>query len=974
MIKILNKIKINIFSNLRQKINLFIYKNENQYHHWFSFLNNKLIAGFAAFPLVFPFFGFGKPKPVDALELGKFLTDKSRRGDFSREDFENFIKYTDWANLLNDSTKFNGNRFSYKNFYQSVIEHYDTGTSVEALWIEAQKHYPVLTSQEKKQFKEMLSKLHNIVQTRGYMLDKKSLKDIDYFFSIDDKISKLKVEMEENGTESLKVSKLEALYRTHIEYISNFKPYLEQAWGKRRSVINENDFGREYFAQEIAPDLLRLLVDPWRFCKIKNDPKFRPDQINIILKHSGKEASMDSILGSVEGDLVDLKSVSMRIPSVVEEKFDYFNLDLNLFEKIYLNFKDIDFKTELDPGLLYLDFLDKWRYISSSDLFETFFFWKGEYFFLISFIGLVLFYSKRPHFKVEYGLSYILAPIALLFYASIWSIYSQIEIFFYRQHKLFNEYKEFFFNEYFVHPYGFSSGNGYFNNLFVIDNYTIFIKIFISLSLILFLWAMSLNLYNSFENKNYSQFSNLKSGLFSLFTDFNLNTKGEFYRNFLILLPITVFFLLFLVSCNNFLSLFVSLEGATLCLYILAGIRTDNRLSVEGSLKYFLISALFSCVFGAGVFLLYLITGSLDFLTIREIIRSILTEHNIWSFYGVDYLLNISIIMITVVFLMKLGGAPYQYWIGDVYQGSPLIITTFFATIVRIGFFAIFLKLVCNVFIYMQYIEVYSNILYLSGFFSILIGSFLALSQTEIKRFLAYSSIVHTGFILIGISTMSFDGFKSSLLYMIIYIITLMGFMLCLIIYKSQIVQNIFNKSILKIKNTNFFSDLQCIPIGSQMVLVIFLFSMAGLPPFPGFLIKLYIFKDYILNLFYDAIQYNLYFNISTCYQFFGFFSFVIIVLISILTGFNYIRLITGSLFMIPSFINDKPIFSSINFNKLSKIFNNLIVCFILFSNFILIFYIPSFYYSDYFNTIISSLTFSMPEVFILYPSRFGII
>jgi len=328
--------------------------------------------------------------------------------------------------------------------------------------------------------------------------------------------------------------------------------------------------------------------------------------------------------------------------------------------------------------------------------------------------------------------------------------------------------------------------------------------------------------------------------------------------------------------------------------------------------------------------------------------------------------------MIVVVFLMKLGGAPYQYWIGDVYQGSPLIVTTFFATIVRIGFFSIFFKLICNVFIYMQFNEVFVNILYFSGFFSILVGSFLALSQTEIKRFLAYSSIVHTGFILIGLSTMTFNGFKSSLLYMVMYIFTLMGFLLCLIVFKSQLVQNVFNKGVLKIKNINFFTDLQGLPIGRQLVLVIFLFSMAGLPPFPGFLIKLYIFKDYILNLFYDIIQYNLQFNLETSYQFFGFFSFTIIVLISILTGFNYIRLITGSLFMTPSVINDKPIFNSVNFNKVSEVFSQLMMYFVLLLNLVLIFYIPSFYNSNFLNMVVSSLTFSFSEALNLFPYRFN--
>lgn len=424
------------------------------------------------------------------------------------------------------------------------------------------------------------------------------------------------------------------------------------------------------------------------------------------------------------------------------------------------------------------------------------------------------------------------------------------------------------------------------------------------------------------------------------------------------MIPIATFFLLMLVSSNNLLSLFVTLEGSTLCLYVLAALHVDNRLSIESGLKYFLTSAVFSCIFGASCFLIYFLIGSTDFYTIRETIYVLLTENNVWTLYSLDYLLIVAVLMVIIVFLMKLGSVPYHFWIGDIYQGTSIIVMTFFATIVRISFFSIFFKLVCNVFFYMQFTEVFVNILNLSGFLSIIIGSFLALSQTEIKRFLAYSSIVHTGFILIGLSTMSFDGFKSSVLYMIIYIFVLLGFLICFMLLESQKVQRISNRLVLKVSNIKDLPEFKNLLIGGQLIFTFFFFSMAGLPPFPGFIIKLYVFKDYLFSLFYEIAEYNLNLQVETSYYYFSFLLFTGAVIISILVAFNYIRIIGIYILNQKEVINDAPIFDKVSLFNLGSQMNRVIIFFLIFCNFILMVFTPSFYSSDYYDSVINGLLY----------------
>ncbi|MAE59597.1 MAG: hypothetical protein CME69_12000 [Halobacteriovorax sp.] len=485
------------------------------------------------------------------------------------------------------------------------------------------------------------------------------------------------------------------------------------------------------------------------------------------------------------------------------------------------------------------------------------------------------------------------------------------------------------------------------SNMVIFDHFSFGVQAFLSVCVMLFLIFTFL----SYGDDNTYRASYIKVKTLEL-TD-----RAIFTKNFLIMLPITLFFLFWLVQSYNLLSFFVSLEGATLCLYILAGLHTTNRLSIESGLKYFLTSAVFSCIFGISAAAIYFVTGSMDLFTIREVISQLVLDYKPNSLGSLDMILLVSSLAIIIVFLMKLGSVPYHFWIGDVYQGAPMWVTTFFATIVRISFFAVFFRLVMHTFFYMQFTQIFTIVIYLSAIFSIFVGSLLALAQVEVKRFLAYSSIVHTGFILLGLSSMTFDGFKSSILYTGVYIFTLLSFLIVIIISPTQIVQNRGGKFIFNYRLVKYFSDLQKLPLTIQLILVFFLFSMAGLPPFPGFIIKLYVFKNYLIELFYSVVGINLSFNIETAYQFVGFFFFLLVILFSLLTGYNYIRLIAVTSFSYrKGSLYDKPVLNSLLGTYWQKNIINFWITVIIILNLSLIYYIPVFYESDMFNSFVSSL------------------
>lgn len=321
-----------------------------------------------------------------------------------------------------------------------------------------------------------------------------------------------------------------------------------------------------------------------------------------------------------------------------------------------------------------------------------------------------------------------------------------------------------------------------------------------------------------------------------------------------ILILISVLGSLLIISANDFLLLYLAIEIASLSLYILTAYKKTSSLSTEAGIKYIILGSFSSGLFLFGTSLIYGFTGTINF---NDLIMLFFNNDQIYN--GI----NIGIIFIFIALLFKLGAAPFHMWLPDVYEGTPTSVTIFLTIVPKIAIFGILLRLCTSVF-YTLYLS-WQPILYVVSIISIILGTLILINQKKIKRFLAYSSIVHMGYLLLGVSLGTIDGIHGSLLYLILYMINTINIWTIVISLEYKQKQ----------KRIIYLSDLNSLyknnPILAIM-LSISLFSMAGIPPLAGFFSKFY--------LFFAAIE-----NSSYILLFVG-------ILTSVVSAFYYIRII----------------------------------------------------------------------------------
>ena len=282
-----------------------------------------------------------------------------------------------------------------------------------------------------------------------------------------------------------------------------------------------------------------------------------------------------------------------------------------------------------------------------------------------------------------------------------------------------------------------------------------------------------------------------------------------------------VLFLLFailgsfvLISSNNFLTAFIGLELQSLSLYLMAAFNTKNLSSNEAGIKYFSLGALSSGFLLFGISMIYYDTGSFNI-------------QNLNNFTAISEI-GLSLVLISLFF--KVSAAPFHIWTPDVYEGSPTISTLFFATLP---------KFASLIFLFRVYQELnISDIKSLNYIFqmvcaiSLLVGVYGAITQKVIKRLLAFSSINHIGFMLLGIMSYQFMSEGTLFFYLIIYLITTFGIFAVLLNLRT--VDGEFTK-ISQLNGLRFTSNSKSISM------LVFFFSLAGIPPFAGFFAKFFI-------------------------------------------------------------------------------------------------------------------------------------
>ncbi len=311
--------------------------------------------------------------------------------------------------------------------------------------------------------------------------------------------------------------------------------------------------------------------------------------------------------------------------------------------------------------------------------------------------------------------------------------------------------------------------------------------------------------------------------------------SGNYYKkdtthledNYAILL-FTLVGAVIMVSFSNLVMLFIGIEILSISLYILAGSKKTNLKSNEASLKYFLMGSFATGFLLFGIVLLYGATGSFN-------LQSITTYVTI-NIHQLPAIFNMGILLMMIGLTFKLSVVPFHFWTPDVYEGSPTLITSFMATVVKTAGFAAFFRLFATCFVSVN--EIYALTLSVMAVLTMSFGNIIAVYQTGLKRMLAYSSIAHAGYMLLAILAMNQQSATSILLYTAAYSIATIAAFTILMLVKETTGNDNFDSFNGLAKNNPFLG----------VVSIITMLSLAGIPVTAGFFAKYFIFSIAVSN------------------------------------------------------------------------------------------------------------------------------
>ena len=290
--------------------------------------------------------------------------------------------------------------------------------------------------------------------------------------------------------------------------------------------------------------------------------------------------------------------------------------------------------------------------------------------------------------------------------------------------------------------------------------------------------------------------------------------RGEYYA----LVLFAVLGMMIMVSGQSMLTIYMGLELLSLCLYSLVALDRDNAKASEAAMKYFVLGALASGMLLYGMSMIYGMTGSLNLTEIT----SVLQESNIKN-----PVLILGLVFIVAGLAFKFGAVPFQMWVPDVYQGAPTAITLLIGSVPKFAAFAIAIRLLAQGL--QPLAGDWQDMLLIMAVLSITIGNLTAIAQTNLKRMLAYSTISHIGFLLFGLMSGSLNGFASSLFYISAYVLmTLAGFGMILLLSREGF----------EAENLDDLKGLNQRSPWVAFLMLITMFSMAGVPPTIGFYAK----------------------------------------------------------------------------------------------------------------------------------------
>lgn len=313
-----------------------------------------------------------------------------------------------------------------------------------------------------------------------------------------------------------------------------------------------------------------------------------------------------------------------------------------------------------------------------------------------------------------------------------------------------------------------------------------------------------------------------------------MSRRGFLRFEYPLIVTLSVVGMMVMVSAGDLMSLYMGLELQSLALYVIAAFKKDSVKSTEAGLKYFVLGALSSGLLLYGSALVYGYSGTTLF---SGILSNVSTDTP-----SLGLLFGLALVIAGLAF--KVSAVPFHMWTPDVYEGAPTPVTAFFATVPKMAAICLFIRVMYDAF--GNIISDWQQIIALLSILSMFLGAFAAIGQTDLKRLLAYSSIAHMGYALIGLAAGTEFGVQSVLEYMTIYITMNIGVFAIVMSMQKD------GQSVTEIASLKMISETDP---GKAIALVILLFSLAGIPPMLGFFAKFEVLRAAInAELLYLAV------------------------------------------------------------------------------------------------------------------------
>ncbi len=335
---------------------------------------------------------------------------------------------------------------------------------------------------------------------------------------------------------------------------------------------------------------------------------------------------------------------------------------------------------------------------------------------------------------------------------------------------------------------------------------------------------MGITFYGAFADDAFTRFM---SGLAVIGSLVTLLLSLEFMRServagfeFPILILLSTLGMLMLISAGDFIALYLGLELMSLALYVVAAYRRHDLRATEAGLKYFVLSALSSGILLYGASLIYGYAGSVSF---RDVAAAVHDHRSIGVLFGLVFVL--------AGLAYKISAVPFHMWTPDVYEGAPTPVTTFFATAPKIAAMAVIVRVALSCFPGVT--NDWRQILTFISIASMALSAFAGIGQINFKRLMAYSSIGHMGFALVGLAAGTVEGVQSVIVYMAIYVVMTLGTFAGILMMRrgGRAVESIAD-----------LAGLARTDPAMAFFLAAMMFSLAGAPPLAGFFAKFYVF------------------------------------------------------------------------------------------------------------------------------------